>query len=83
MTLEELQKKVEALEKKVNYPIDFNFQKTLEKVQFDEFHIKILKGGIPIYTGARAGTPEQGEIWIEGTALKIRIGTTTYTWNHA
>lgn len=83
MTIEELTKRVEELERKTNYPIPLGFQKTLETVRFDDFYIKTLKGGLPIYTGARTDTPAEGEIWILNGSVQFRSGGTTYTLTEA
>jgi hypothetical protein len=79
MANEDLIKRIEALERKLTYPIPLDMQKILEQIRFDELHIKTLRGGLPVFAGARTDTPAEGEIWIQGSSVKFRSGGTTYT----
>lgn len=90
-TTEELLKRIETLEKKVNHPIDISFQKTMEQAKFDKMDIRTAKIGLPIYTNVRT-TSEitdlySGESWIfynpanEATYLQVYISSDVGTAN--
>jgi len=56
-----LENRITALEKKLSYPIDINFQKVLEQVNFNVFKVAMLKGGF-IYAGSSDTLPGSWKI---------------------
>ena len=82
--MEDLTKRVEALERKLSHPMPFEMQKIIEQVNFDS--LNILKVKIPIYIVARTDKPIQGEMWITNIAgspsvrkINAYINGTTYS----
>lgn len=69
--LEQLLKRVEALEKKdggLDFPINNETKRALENAQLSIFHALVLKAGFDVYTSARdivVDPPKEAEVWIE------------------
>jgi hypothetical protein len=85
--INELQQVVERLEERIRVLETKNTEIQVVKKEFLPFYdiLKVYKliANLPIYTVARVGTPDDGEVWlsnISGTRkINARISGTTYS----
>lgn len=51
--INDLEKRISDLEKKIGYPIDITLQRAIENVIFSKLNVSKIYGGLPIYTITR------------------------------